>query len=412
MRYAYAIIALLLSFMSSGYGQELNYDEALKLFEQNNNRLKSAKKDLIKQISETNNYSILNNPEVSYERSEINSGNEIEEVLSLEQKIDVLGQPFLKSSISSIEEEAYKKLYEQDLVGIYADFRNEFLKLLFQKKIMDTFNETHSIVEKAYKAAANRYEEGRVSGFELSRFRVALNGFRRDSDEAINHYYHLLSEFLGSLYTSDQIESLFKSGIKKNKIVGKFVTNGIDGELAQIQKTALHQRQDYLALLLFQKSHDKRVSVEELNRLPELSLRGGYKKVKNVGDGFMYGLALEIPVFNFNGNNIQIAKIENDKMSLNIENKRKEIMFECFNVFNKLSTLQKQLKSYSDTNDNLEILQTAVLLYTEGKISLVELIDAVEAHKNYRGMYYETLLEYNMTMNELNKVLGTTKAGF
>ena len=408
MRHMYAFLALL-AFPFHVYGQVLTYKSALELYKTNSPEVIYLQQELKKSLAETDEYARISNPEISYEREEIE--NETEQFLGLSKKINLLGQSFIKMGVANTEEDALQLQYEYELEKLTVSFSVEYLEVLKMKDEMLLNKEVFATVSDAYNAANERYREGNISGFEVKRFQVQLDTYQKGYNDSRNNYLNAMGILLAKIYPGDELQKVLQKEISSEYLGNIAFTDEYHQDLASMQQTAQGNRKDLKAYYLFRESSSSKVAIEKLNRLPELGISGGYKKVSGVGDGFVVGLSLDLPLFNMNGNHVEIAEAGESIANVRYQQKKKEVILEVTDIYNRLKTTGQQFVELKINKDKSTILETAIELYNEGKISLIELIDAAEAYKTYQIVFNDIKYEYQMLVKKSELILGKINTG-
>ncbi len=153
--------------------------------------------------------------------------------------------------------------------------------------------------------------------------------------------------------------------------------------------------------------------------IPTVALQGNYNQNFNqwgVGsidpdpaNNYNVGVNLSLPIFNQFRNNInkQTAKIQQDQLEINIQNTElaieSNVSIGVLNLFNQISNIRLSEVSVNAAKEALELVQTS---YSEGAVSIIQLIDA---QNNYlQAQLAQASATYNFLLNaiQLERFMG------
>ncbi len=404
------IISIILSF-TSVFGQikkEIDFSEALSLFGKNGLEKKIKLSNLAKQQVEAEKYSVLANPVFNYLREDLSKDGmrQYEESFSLQQKIDILGQQFMKSSVTESEKYASDCLRAYIEQTLNSELHIQYIEILYQQKYVEIFNSTLNTFQKAFQAAEKRLKEGEISGFELSRFNLEILKYKKELSAATIEERKLKIEFMKNIIPVEGSEQSENESLGEVHFSESILNTDFQVNLKNAEQEALVNRKDLSATKYFAESYEKRLSISKLNRMPSIYLEGGYKRRNDDFKGFVAGVSLEIPIFNSNGIDIQISQAENELTNFYFAQKKRDVVADVRKNYYAFNVLKQQYEYVARKKEEKSILETAVNSYTEGKLSLIELIDAAKAHNELETIKYQAVIELSKAIIKLKTAIG------
>ncbi|MDX1385695.1 MAG: TolC family protein, partial [Thermoanaerobaculia bacterium] len=120
---------------------------------------------------------------------------------------------------------------------------------------------------------------------------------------------------------------------------------------------------------------------------PEPTVTGGYKEQSGGLDGVFLGAALRLPLFDRNRGEIasRTARLESEETRLALARRRVENdVRDAWAAYDAIGRTVGLLGEANLLAEAESLLESAVVSYTEGEMSLVELLDAAEAYRDSR----------------------------
>jgi len=385
--------------------QVISLDEAVRLFKQNSLERKRAFHSAQLRKGEAAAFSAFPNPTVNVYREDLSRGlptyNEL--TISIRQQVDVLGQPFLKWSAASAESEAAElQLQHQELV-LVQQLKSRYADLLFFQQKLKTIEATAQTVQRAYNAAKARKEEGSLSGFELQRFSVELAKNQKELSSVVTDLQTKRRELLTEIYPN----ALWTEGDFVNLILSDSLqAQPLLVTISEAESLAFLHRTDLRAAALSVIAARSRLSAAQRDRSPALFLEGGFKQQSDGSKGYVFGASVSIPIFNLNSGNIQIAEALHLESEVSSAIARRKVLLEVRSAFRSAEALWSRWKDLQAAPQTSTLLEVAVFTYNEGKLSLIELLDAARAYSEGETLRIETLAEYNKSLFILDTAIG------
>ena len=403
IRWIIVSVFLLIPALIHAQSSTITLEKAVALFERNSLQHKLAKLDVLRKKGEATRYKSYLNPEISVFREQLNAGtlDYQETTYQISQPIELLGQPFLRSRSASRTKEAAELTYDYNRQQLINRVKWLYAEYWYLKNKVEIYDEAVAAIQEIRQAAADRKEEGTVSGLELQRFNVALSRYRKDRDEVRINLQQTGSKLRALIFTEPQPTGAFN-------VQDTLRIRPPAAEKAVLIQQALQERTDYEALNKLTEASDLQLKVEKRDRLPDLNVDFGYKNQSDGSEGFVIGGSIKVPIFNQNSGNVTIARAEARSRQTSAQLKQLQIRNEVETAYQRVQLLMEQWQSSQGQSIKPSFLETARFSYSEGAYSLVELLDALQAYVEGRSITYETISAYNQALYELDLVSGGT----
>lgn len=324
--------------------------------------------------------------------------------LSIEQLVYTAGKRKKLMALEQVSVDKSRQYFEDLLRHLKMEFRGQLTNLQYLQRVRDTYQVQLSSVQQltqAYKrqvalGSIPRGEYIRLKALELelakniSALNSGLNEAQKELKLLMRLPAHTYLKLTDDDYTRDtqQLEAL---------------------ALEHLVSQAKESRPDYKLAELEQTYFDKLYTYERAQRVPDLTLSGGYDR----GGNFMYnfvgfGVAMDLPFFNRNQGNIKAAKIGREQAKLLFQHKDQSIESETVlayqNLRNALHFYSQIEPEYEQSLD--ELLSSYTRNLTGRNISLLEYLDFMEAYLENKKIILEAGKELNDKAEELNFAIG------
>ncbi|MCS6905713.1 MAG: TolC family protein [Bacteroidia bacterium] len=332
------------------------------------------------------------------------SGRNQQVALSIEQLIYTAGKRTKNISLQKIGVQQARQQFEQLLRTLKLEFRKQLIYLQYLQLIEALYQKKLSSVKQLTQAYQKQVELGNIPRGDYIRLRALELKITKELSE----YYQKANEVQKELKILMRLPSntylvLVEEGFLPNTIPYK---NLVLDSLFQI---AQNNRAD-LKLLELNKAHYQTLyELEKAMRIPNLTVKGSYDR----GGNFMYnfigfGVGMELPFFNRNQGNIEVAKVSIMQSELQHQQKLQTIYNEIALAYNNLQLaiqfLEKIEPTYESTLDRL--LNSYTQNFLNRNISLLEYLDFSEAYLENKTIILEAIKELNEKIQNLNYSLG------
>jgi len=158
---------------------------------------------------------------------------------------------------------------------------------------------------------------------------------------------------------------------------------------------------------LIQEAGQALVKLEQSRIVPDFSLNVGYKKTDADFKGFVAGLSLPLPVFNWNRGEIHAASLSKALADIELKRYRHETENEMRNLLASLEEMKSHLRHYTGRDMDFHALIAGLEnSYREGWLSAVDFLNAVQIVGNGADAYFEFIADYYSTVFELEVLTG------
>lgn len=354
------------------------------------------------------NASLVPNPVFSYYREDLslNGKNRGESILSA-------GYPlkFLWTRSASITE-AEERISEAELIRtdkmrqITFAVQKAYLDYHYANLSLNAWQKVSAFFQKALDITKERFAEGDIAGYDQHRI-------------ALEYLMYTQAEEKARIELENSRNRLaFLTGLSKNdsniETVADFPQQLTVTTVENIIAQAMENRPDLKAAKAHLRVKQASLIIAKKNVYPDVTLNAGYKRQVDNTKGSMVQLTVGIPIFNRNQGIIQSANAQLEQQQPKIEYMEKQIFLEIEQAFNRYTHFrnlvnQFSLNTYQVPGQVLEIAQTS---YSEGEMTLIELLDAVRAFNEVTQMRFELLFKYQLSMFELENVSASSVTSF
>ncbi len=398
MRIIFILLLLLTAIELPCPGFALTVEEAEKMLLENNMEIRMRRKDLTQAEAEVVGSRLLPNPEARYVYESVSSGqNDKEVTYTVIQPVDFAGKRAKRIETAEKRKEAQTLFFEYGAVGMVSQMKQLYYRNLLIMENMKALEGIIEMAEESERRTSARVKAGDASEGELLRlssekrkFTRALAGFRTDLKGERKKLALMLnlpdSEFV---------------------LHGAFEYRPPPPELREAAEKAIDRRADIKGQSTLVNAADASLSLSRREAFPLIGVEAGYKRWAGGFDGFVFGLAVPLPVFDRNQGKIAFATAERDKQKLNYEFLKKQAASEIAILQERMSYLQTRLGEVRGQLDSTrEITKIARIAYEEGEMGLIDLLDTVRSEKELLMEYNNTLYEYWATLFETERAVG------
>lgn len=322
-------------------------------------------------------------------------------VLELEQEIVTAGKRRKQVEIEKLNKELEELSFEDLIREIKLEIRNliiEHTALIKEENLSIQLLEKFDSLEKAH---SRQYDSQNISKIDLIRIQAETKNFRsRIAEIAIqkNEIIHILSILTGVMLPHNAV---FKSDLSRQSI---YLHSPQD-----LQEVALANRPDLKILETQLKVADQNIMLNKSMRIPDLNFMVNYDHGGGVMDHFVgLGVSMDLPIFNRNKGNINIAKIEKDKATETLDFRRFELNGKIHTLWNQLHTQKNNLEQWTVTYraELDQLMDVTTNNYIKKNISLFEYLNYVEFYVQTLTDYYQLVETHEKTKETIFFIIG------
>ena len=408
----YFILAVLALFVSKLYGQteinRISLNEAIEIGVRQNPVLLQATENISAAKGRFWNGISLPQPELdlSLEYAPVNTSlsNYSERTFAISQSFEFPTNYFLKGKKYSKEEEIAFEQYLLKKYELVKQIKSAYFKVLADQSIVKYSEENLIISDDFYKKAQIRYNVGEGTNIEELTAKVQLSEAKNKLEITKNNLNTSLAELnyvLGYgnqninaflqltdslIYTEHNLsfETVYQSAEETNpQIKEAELNNGIAG----VEKTLAWS-----------------------SLLPNFNF--AYFKQSRDGDSGFYGASfgVSVPLWFIMDQRgaIQEASANVSISEALLQQTKNEIRLKLKNAYTSYINNKQQIKTYNDdiVPQTEEVYRTAVKSYDAGELSYLEYMQVKQLVINARENYITALFNYNVSLFELEKIIG------
>jgi cobalt-zinc-cadmium efflux system outer membrane protein len=287
------------------------------------------------------------------------------------------------------------------LQSLKADFRQTAAALVYLQQIQGDQQYQLQVVNTLLKAQQAMLREGNISQTEMYRIKALQISLQSE----INETHEDLSaqqEHLKNLLALNPSVYLVLQAPVVPAVVQLPLQTLLDSATQHNAGVIAAQRQQQVSVAA--------LSVEQANRVPDLTFNLGYERAGNVQQNFLgAGVAMDLPFFNRNKGNIRAAQFEVQQSDLMARNKVTAVNNA---VVKEWTDLNKAVQLYESIDkDYLDKLDTMVAgvsrNFVSRNISLLEFLDFFSSFRDSKQQYYAAIRNISLKHAALDYLTGT-----
>jgi cobalt-zinc-cadmium efflux system outer membrane protein len=282
------------------------------------------------------------------------------------------------------------------------DLKKKFYAVLLADALLKLAHENQQTFAEVIKHTTEVFQLGEISGLDLQRLEIEKFKFDTDVANSERDYELALRDLrvtLGGDYRTMDIQ-----------VAGAIdYYQPYDFSLADLREKALAARPDLKAAHLSERAADASISLQNAQRIPDLTVGAGIEQVPASGNTYNFGVGIPLPVSNRNQGErakalIQKMKAQNDEQLI---------------ANQVLSDVDKALVAFEIQKRRVELYRTGVLTKVDdiqrltefslkaGESSTLELLDAIRTRRETLAGFYQTLFDYQVSLLDLELATAT-----
>ncbi|MCH7676076.1 TolC family protein [candidate division KSB1 bacterium] len=289
------------------------------------------------------------------------------------------------------------------------------VRRLIKFEVQKAFVETHFAVQnyQAWQKAANvfrqaaeasrfRFADGDMAGYEHQRIAVEYLRYQKAEAEAkvlLNNSRRQLAFILDP----DQSETLIKTS-------AVFPSHLPEISQEKLLAQSLETRPDLQAAGATLRGKQAALTANKWGRLPRIVASIGYKKQVDDFKGSVVQINFGFPLFNRNQGKVHSASAALSQQTLATELLEKRVAMEVRQAYETYQLYLRLVEQFLAENvqPTEQLLEVAQFSYSEGEMSLLELLDGVRAYSESFHARNDLLLKYQLSIFELEKAVATS----
>lgn len=390
-----AMLLLLMPLQSAFAGYLLSMGDAERLLVENSIELRAKKQDLKKSDAEVTGARLLPNPDIKYYLATEGSGpNNKESTYSVVQPIDLAGKRGKRIETAEKKRDAGKLFFDYETLIMVSQMKQLYYRILLLKENERAITGIIEISAEVEHKTASKVEAGDASEVELMKIRSEKKKFARLIDN-LRVDIGVERKKLALMLNLPDLEFVLHD---------EFQHQPLSLNVKEIAERALEVRTDIRAQATAAEAASSSLALAKREAIPSIGIEAGYRRWVGGFDGFVFGLAIPLPIFDRGQGRIAAAYAENEKQRLNFEILKRY-------AANEIGVLQDRITYYqariADMEGQLrtaqEVTKISRISYEEGEASLIELLDSVRSEKDLVMEYNSAVYEYWASVFELER---------
>lgn len=323
----------------------------------------------------------------------------------IEQLIQTAGK---RKKLMAVEQVSADKAYgylEDLLRNLKIEFRNLLTELQFLQFRDRIYQHQSEMIRRLTDSYSRQVDLGHISRSEWVRLRALELQYAKYGQEIRKEIHETQKELkvLMRLPSESQLEVTDEDFLVDTDQIREL-------QLSSLLEMARSSRPDLKLALLEEKYHENLLTYEKAQRIPDLNLKAGYDRGGNILYNFIgFGVDIELPVFNKNQGNIEAARIgvvqSQYQYDQNMQSMENELVLAYRNLLEVLEFYESIDADFESELDH--ILEGYIRNFEARNISLLELIDYLEAYIENKEIILEAGRDLHFRAEELNYSIGT-----
>ena len=292
----------------------------------------------------------------------------------------------------------------QESENLLAELKTGYVRLRLFESYLDRLARLAELVDLASSVARSRYAEGELSGtdkqlIQLAAFSVGATSRRIRQEHRQYAAFWRADMGLPSAVTMDLVTDV------------RFQPFELDD--ASKYGAMLSNRPGNQARVMLAQALGSQAEAARPSLVPGIDLYGGYKRFASELDGFVAGVALDLPLFDGNGGASKRLEAER----LIVENERAitlaRTQAEIASLVTAINEAQPSLAEFAERLDQgPPLADTLLFSYQEGSLTLDALLGAIQIESAAVENYFTELSGYYLNIFRLEAITGATIARF
>ncbi|OGI02929.1 MAG: hypothetical protein A2Y25_09965 [Candidatus Melainabacteria bacterium GWF2_37_15] len=324
--------------------------------------------------------------------------------ISLKQLVYDFGKTSSLVTASKLNYESSEKDLQSMINEVTYRVKEAYYMLLFAQKQRDVMQDTVNKFQEHLNQASAFYEVGTHPKIDVTIAKFNLSNAKLNLIKARNEIDIAIARLNNTMGLPRQAEYSIKEELSYKKLNLTF-----DDIIDQAYKT----RPDLMSAKLRAESSDKLVKLARKAAIPNIEASTSY----NVGggnffddQGFGLGINLELPVTNgyLTKKQVDQARAQLDKDSAIAQKIEHDMFMQSKQAFIKLNEAEEKIPVsellMQQAKENYDL---ASARYKAGIGDAIELKDAEIEHRNAQMLYFSSVLDYNIAVANLERIVGT-----
>ncbi|MCG8607797.1 TolC family protein, partial [bacterium] len=311
---------------------------------------------------------LLPNPTLTFYREDLSldrfdSG---EWILSGSLPLNFLWTRWSKMSAASARIEAEQLHLASMKLQMTFEVQKAYIETHFGERIAQGWKKATTITEQAHRAAQARFTDGDLSGYDQQRIAIEL---QRHQQSATDAQISLQSNRRKLAFLLDPSASQLVV-----QTAGNFPSPLLDLSEERMIEMAKASRPDLQAAQAILQGRQSNLTAAKWAALPDVHALLGYKKQVDDFKGAVFQVNVNVPIFDRGQGERRLARATVEQQIVRNTLLEKQVELEVREAYAKFQFYRKQVQSFraATNHSSQQLLETAMLSYDEGEMSLLE----------------------------------------
>ncbi len=359
--------------------RRVSLEEAIQLFRENSLELQLARADLEERFGNARQSRAYFNPTVSLWREELSrdADDYHETLLSLDQRLEWPGRTAARLRGADRTVEAAEQRFLADSLRLAFQVRRGFIEAALVEEEMTVLGATTELLRGAIADAEVRFADGDLSAYELRRLRLELARYEQALASAELELRSAWRTFTALLQPEAEAEIVAPDSLPRTAPPPVTELEG---------RRAIVGRPDVTAAALHVEAEGAVARAASQAWIPYLTLSGGYKDQSDGFSGAVLGAAVGLPLFNRDGGRAQAAEARHRAAIARLALTRRHAENDVAASHARYASVTERARRVGRglLGEADRLLSAARISYAEGEMTLLELLDAVNAYRDAR----------------------------
>jgi cobalt-zinc-cadmium efflux system outer membrane protein len=376
----------------------LKLPDILIAFEESNPHIKLLEGRLETARAEHRQSKLWPNPEVGYR---VEDSADRDTFIEASWPLDITGRRWMQRKAANAGISSAENLYQWEINSLFADVKTHFYELLAAQERLRVAEEGarryESILNNVRGRSQTDYDRLRLEK-EVSEVKADATGVKREVIKLQTEFAILLNENPNEL-----------------RLVGELKSGKSVPDRTSLESTILSNHPKVVSALKEAERRNYERKAARRKWFPDLNLSAGFKNTS--GDevdesGFVGGVSISVPLFNRGQAERTAAGGELKAAESEAAIAKTEITERFVKTYQEATLLKNAVQEYETALLNAERLeQMAGLAYLEGRLGILELLDAYRGATQSRTRYLNLALEARISEIDLERIMGRSFEG-
>jgi hypothetical protein len=378
--------------------QSLRFDEVETLARSRSPRIRMIEQRVEAANAELEAATAWSNPALAYDHEEADSFREWQ--VTLAKRFEApLSQSGLRASREA-RAQAVLLQAEFEIRTVVAELKAGYVKFQLFGEYLERMDQLSELLRLASGKAEERHAEGELSGVDRNLIQIAVYAVEASGRNARQEY---LLEF--AAWRAE-------AGLGPLGEVTLATAVGF-------APVALDHESDYLAMLADQPlTRAREAHAESLRKasaatlpsfVPALELYGGYRRFDPGLDGFVAGIAMDLPFFDRSAATSRVMGAESVIVEYELDLSRDQAYAEIAALIQVIATGQVALEEFTPrVEQSGEFAETLLLAWREGSLALDALLSAIQIEMAALRNYYDEVAAWYLSLFRLEAMTGAS----